>query len=140
MLSNQETYEYMKSEYDAAVDRAKHIGHKGKTKYMESLETAMSILLKSSMDGITTTQEDFGTLAICAIRYCHGRQTYMPSTVQRIISTHLKELSDKDLSVLIDDCDFQERMNLYGDERIDKPGWLKWKELLLAERERRNNG
>ena len=86
---------------------------------------------------IRLEKDDFGTLAICAIRYCHGRQTYMPDLVQGIIRPRLKELSDKDLSVMIEDCDFQERMHLYGDERIDKPGWLKWKADLIAERKRR---
>jgi hypothetical protein len=88
---------------------------------------------------IKLDQENFGTLAICAIRYCQGRQTYMPSLVQGILKPHLKELSDKDLSVMIDDCDFQERMNLYGSDSIDKPDWLNWKKALLSERERRNN-
>ena len=83
------------------------------------------------------TQEDFGTLAICAIRYCHGRQTYMPSLVHNIIVPHLPDLSDKDLMVMIEDCEFQERMNLYGDVRIDKPGWERWRELLIAEKKRR---
>ena len=83
------------------------------------------------------SQEDFATLAICAIRYCHGRQTYMPDLVRSIIRPHLKELSDKDLGVMIDDCDFQARMHLYGDVRIDKPEWLKWAEELRVEKERR---
>ena len=83
------------------------------------------------------SQEDFATLAICAIRYCHGRQTYMPDLVRSIIRPHLKELSDKDLGVMIEDCEFQARMKLYGDERIDKPGWLKWAEELRVEKERR---
>ena len=83
------------------------------------------------------TQEDFGTLAICAIRYCHGRQTYMPSLVRDIIAPHLPDLSDKDLMVMIEDCEFQERMKLYGDVRIDKPGWERWRELLIAEKKRR---
>lgn len=85
-------------------------------------------------------EDDFGTLAICAIRYCHGRQTYMPGLVRGIIRSHLKELSDKDLNIMIEDCGFQERMHLYGDERIDKPGWIKWREELIAERERRTDG
>lgn len=83
------------------------------------------------------TQEDFGTLCICAIRYCHGRQTYMPDLVRGIIVPRLSDLSDKDLAVMINDCDYQKRFRLYGDERIDKPGWLQWKELLLAEKQRR---
>ena len=84
-------------------------------------------------------EDDFGILAICAIRYCYGRQTYMPGVVLGIIRPHLKELSDKDLSVLIDDINFLERMNLYGDEHIDKPEWLKWKEELIVERKRRTD-
>lgn len=84
------------------------------------------------------TQENFGILAICAIRYCQGRQSYMPDLVRKIVIPHLPDISDKDLGVMINDCEFQKDMSLYGDERIDKPGWLRWKELLLAEKERRN--
>ena len=84
-------------------------------------------------------KDDFGILSICAIRYCHGRQTYMPDLVRDIIRSHLRELDDKDLTVMIEDCDFQEQMHLYGDERIDKPGWLKWKADLIAERKRRTD-
>ena len=88
---------------------------------------------------INISQESFGLLCVCAIRYCQGRQTYMPSLVQRIVKGHLKELSDNDLAVMLDDCEFQERMRLYGDERIDKPDWLRWKEALEAERDRRKD-
>lgn len=66
--------------------------------------------------------DDFGILAICAIRYCHGRQTYMPNLVQGIIRQHLRELSDQDLTVMIDDCDFQERMRLYGVNALTSRG------------------
>lgn len=83
-------------------------------------------------------QEDFGTLAICAIRYCQGRQTYMPGLVRRILKPHLWKLSDKDLRVLLEDCESQKRCNLYGDEVIDKPGWIEWKKTLEAEADRRN--
>ena len=81
---------------------------------------------------------NFGTLAICAIRYCQGRMTYMPDWVRGIVRPHLRELTDKDLAVLINDCEYQRRCNIYGDELIDKPGWLKWEQELKAEKERRN--
>ena len=45
------------------------------------------------------TQENFGTLAICAIRYCHGRQTYMPELVRGIVAPHLPDVSDKALTI-----------------------------------------
>lgn len=86
---------------------------------------------------MTIDKEHFGTLAVCAIRYCQGRATYMPDLVRGIIRPHLKDISDNDLGVMIEDCSFQERMNLWGDERIDKPGWIRWKEELLAEKENR---
>ena len=86
---------------------------------------------------IKLTDKDFGTLSICAIRYCHGRMTYMPDLVRGIVRGRLKDISDKDLQVMINDCDFQRNMGLYGDERIDRPGWLKWEQELLKEQEKR---
>ena len=82
-------------------------------------------------------REDFGTLCICAIRYCHGRQTYMPSLVREIIQPHLSELDDKTIGVMVQDCEYQERFSLYGDEHIDKKGWLEWRKTVEAEQERR---
>jgi hypothetical protein len=61
----------------------------------------------------------------------------MPKYVQCICREHFSDFSDKDIGVMLDDCDFQERMNLYGDERIDKPDWMKWREDLLKEKSRR---
>lgn len=90
------------------------------------------------MGTYTLNQEDFGTLCICAIRYCQGRESYMPDLVRDIISPHLEELSDKTIYVMIQDCDFQKRMHLYGDPTIDKPGWIKWEQELLKEKARRN--
>lgn len=86
---------------------------------------------------VKLTQEDFGTLLICAIRYCHGRQTYMPSTVQSIGKQHLTELTDKDLAVLLNDCKSQEKLDMFGDEHVDKPEWINWKRNLEDEKERR---
>ena len=51
--------------------------------------------------------EDFGALAVCAIRYCQGRRTYMPELVRGIIRGHIDEVSDKDLQVMINDCEYQ---------------------------------
>lgn len=64
----------------------------------------------------------------------------MPSLVQGIVRGHFREFSDSDLQVMLDDCDFQRLMNLYGDERIDKPGWLKWEQDVAAEIKRREEG
>lgn len=85
---------------------------------------------------IDISREDLGTLCICAIRYCQGRRTYMPSLVMDIVGRHLSEVGDRDIKIMYDDCRF---MNLsdYGDEVIDKPNWLLWEKTLRKEMERR---
>lgn len=88
---------------------------------------------------IQISDEDFGTLAICAIRYCIGRQSYMPSLVQSIITPHLSELSDKDLGVMIQDCMDLSRNGNFGSEIIDKPKWIDFRTKLLNEQLRRKS-
>ena len=84
---------------------------------------------ESVMDKINISQEDFETLCICALRYCHGRRTYMPSLVQRIVSEHFSDLSDKALAIMAQDKSFQSHMDLWGDQ-CDKADWLRfYKEL-----------
>ena len=78
---------------------------------------------------IDISREDFGTLCVCALRYCHGRQTYMPSLVQQIVIAHFKDLSDKDLKVIADDERFQSDLNLWGDT-CDKVDWKKFYQIL----------
>lgn len=83
------------------------------------------------------SDDNFGILCICALRYCQGRQTYMPDLVRGITRRHFSNIRDSDLQTMIEDCEFQERMKLWGDEKIDKPGWVRWKEELLIEQEKR---
>lgn len=69
-------------------------------------------------------QEDFGTLCICALRYCYGRQSYMPSLVQRIVAAHLKDLSDGDLKIMTDEARSESNMRLWGDgQRYGEVDW-----------------
>lgn len=87
---------------------------------------------------ININKEDFGTLCICALRYCHGRRSYMPSLVQEIVQNHFGDLSEKDLRVIADDERFQREMNLWGD-RCDREDWDKFyyslNEFRQAEKE-----
>lgn len=85
------------------------------------------------------SQEDFATLCICAVRYCHGRKTYLPHLVIEIVGRHLSELSDRDIKVMYDDCRFMTPWD-YGDEGIDKPVWLLWEKKLKEEVRRREDG
>lgn len=88
---------------------------------------------------INIDQKDFATLCICAIRYCHGRQTYMPSLVQGIVKQQIDHISDNDLHIMLEDCNFQAQFELFGDEIIDKPGWLKWRQILEDEIKKRES-
>lgn len=71
---------------------------------------------------IDISNEDFGTLCICALRYCHGRRTYMPSLVQEIVTAHFKDLDNRALTVIADDERFQRDMALWGD-KCDEVDW-----------------
>ena len=78
---------------------------------------------------IDISQEDFGTLCVCALRYCHGRKTYMPSLVQDIVRCHFQDLSGKDLKIIADDERFQEDMSLWGDT-CDMADWKNFYQIL----------
>ena len=86
---------------------------------------------------LTVDEQDFGTICVCALRYAMGRMTYMPDLVRGFIRPLLPRLADKTISVMLQDCEFQERMHMWGDAKIDRPGWVKWKKELEAEMERR---
>ena len=40
---------------------------------------------------------------------------------------------------MVDDINFAERINQLGDERIDKPGWIKFRERINSELEKRKD-
>lgn len=81
--------------------------------------------------------DDFGSVCIYALRYCQGRQTYAPEHIVKIVTENLKEFSDKDIAVMISDCEFQRRMDRYGDPKTDKPIWVAFEKRLKEEREAR---
>ena len=91
-------------------DTAVALGHKSKT-----------IVLDSS---------DFGTLAICAVRYCLGRETYMPHMVMRLLTPLIPLVSDHDLMIL--QRDIAEAPG-YGSPTIDMPAWKSFLEEINAE-------
>jgi len=88
---------------------------------------------------INIDKEKFATLCICAIRYCHGRRTYITRHVMDIIGQHLSELSDSNVRIMYNDCRFMNPSD-YGDEVIDKPDWLLWEKKLREEVRRREDG
>lgn len=75
--------------------------------------------------------EDFGTMAICAVRYALGRQSYMPGLVQSYIMPMLPYLDKRTLSVMRRDIEEAAMMPCgLGDEDIDRPGWMRFLEAV----------
>lgn len=87
---------------------------------------------------IDISQNDFGILCVCALRYCQGRQSYMPRLVQGIVMTHFKDLSDCDLRIIANDERFQSDMNLWGND-CDKDDWQWFYKALREWQAERNN-
>ena len=85
---------------------------------------------------IPDQNNDFGAVLICAVRYCIGRQTYMPELVINFTRPLLSKLDDKTLYVMA--RDIAEADNL-GDAEIDAPMWAEFLAEIEKERKRRKN-
>jgi len=81
---------------------------------------------------------DFSTILLCAMRYALGRETYMPGLVQDFIMAHAEALDEGTRQTMIRDireadhithCDWGTIDGL-GDTKIDRPGWLAFKDWL----------
>lgn len=83
---------------------------------------------------ISPDDDDFQSLCICAVRYCIGRQSYMPGLIQAYLTPMLDLLQQNTLCVMSHDIT---TAGYWGDEKIDKPGWMKFLEDINTEIERR---
>lgn len=84
---------------------------------------------------IPDQNNDFGAVLICAVRYCIGRQTYMPALVIDFIRPLLPKLDSKTLTVM--ERDIIEADSL-GDEQIEPgPRWLHFLDDIREEKQRR---
>ena len=83
---------------------------------------------------ISLDDKDFGAVLNCAIRYCIGRQTYMPGLVIDFITPLLPYLSNKTLWCMERDLS---DATYFGDESIDTPVWMKFKANVEYEVRRR---
>ena len=94
--------------------------------------------MKNNKKYISPTDEDFGLILNCAVRYSLGRRTYVPGAVCDFITPLIPVLSKKTLWCLMNDI---ESADSYGDEQIDKPIWMGLLSNIRCEMDRRvNNG
>lgn len=85
---------------------------------------------------IDADDDFFGAVLNCALRYCIGRQSYMPGLVIDKITQWLPLLSDKTLWCF--ERDIQSADSL-GDPDVDAPRWRKFQSDVQKEIERRKN-
>ena len=93
----------------------------------------------------TSARDDaeIGAIVICAVRYALGRESYMPGLVQDFIMRNPEILTESDRQVIIRDIEEADEIRTYtmkngqtltvdmlGNTKIDRPGWLRLKEWL----------
>lgn len=84
------------------------------------------------------TDDDFGVICLCAMRYALGRETYMPTLVQDFIKRHIEDIPRGNLKTMWDDLRYSENTpHAFGNELIDKPGWIAFMCYLAKELDRR---
>lgn len=74
---------------------------------------------------------DTGAIVICALRYCVGRRTYMPSLVTDWVKRHWDILSESDKNVIKKDIEqiFTDSPRNLGDE-CDVRTWQDFREWI----------
>lgn len=80
---------------------------------------------------MSISDHDFSTMAICSVRYCLGRHTYMPETVADIIIKHKECVDLRDRRIVIKDI--EEYRGRVGFSEVDEPTWKKLQEELRGE-------
>lgn len=89
--------------------------------------------------------EDMGTIAICAVRYALGRESYMPRLVQDFVKRHPEIIDANIKAVMIRDINEADtihectlpsgevmKVDGLGSTLIDRPGWVKFREWLKS--------
>lgn len=130
----------MTGAYVSAVEKQKR-GVKKETrlaKFAEALKCSVDDLRsdvpKSMVD---PANDDFGAVCNCAVRYCLGRRSYMPSLVCRYIISLLPELTDKTLDCFERDIAERKRTGFDFGDSCDYETWDAFYKAVCNEIERR---
>lgn len=143
-----------KRRYELSVTRqelAKQLGHG--SNYIANVELGYRILgereleivadyLKCNASDLKTTlidptNDDFGAVCNCAVRYCFGRRSYMPSLVCGYITTLLPKLTDKTLDCFERDIAERKRTGFNFGDSCDYETWDAFYKAVCKEIERR---
>lgn len=126
--------------YVSAVEKQKR-GVEKETrlaKFAEALKCSVDDLRsdvpKSMVD---PANDDFGAVCNCAVRYCLGRRSYMPSLVCRYIISLLPELTDNTLDCFERDIAERKRTGFDFGDSCDYETWDAFYKAVCNEIERR---
>lgn len=81
----------------------------------------------------------FGAVCNCAVRYCLGRRSYMPSLVCGYLTPLLSELDDNTLACFKRDIDERKKDGFGFGDACDYETWEQFYKAVRKEIERREN-
>ena len=93
------------------------ISKEGKGAKTVSLRTLSMLITDQSRNQLS--DDTFGLILNCAVRYALGRETYVPSSVSDFITPIIPCLSQRTLSVMVQDIEEAEHHSGYGNDTID---------------------
>ena len=88
---------------------------------------------------VDPTNDDFGAVCNCAVRYCLGRRSYMPSLVCGYITPLLPELTDKTLDCFERDIAERKRTGFGFGINCNVETWGAFYKAVCNEIERRKS-
>jgi transcriptional regulator with XRE-family HTH domain len=130
------------SAYVSAVEKQKR-GVKKESKlakFAEALQCSVNDLKSDVPKGVVDpTNDDFGAVCNCAVRYCLGRRSYMPSFVCGYITPLLPELTDKTLDCFERDIAERKMAGFDFGDSCDYETWDMFYKAVYNEIERRKS-
>lgn len=107
-------------------------------KFAEALQCSVNDLKSDVPKGmVDPTNDDFGAVCNCAVRYCLGRRSYMPSLVCEYITPLLPELTDNTLECFERDIAERNRAGFDFGDSCDYETWDAFYKAVCNEIERR---
>lgn len=107
-------------------------------KFAKALECSVDDLRSDVPKGmVDPTNDDFGAVCNCAVRYCLGRRSYMPSLVCGYIISLLPELTDKTLDCFERDIAEHKRTGFDFGDSCDYETWDAFYKAVCKENEGR---
>lgn len=90
--------------------------------------------MKKEEVGNREIPKEFGCLTLCALRYCHGRMSYMPSLIVDATKANWSLLSKNDKTIILKDLAYEIENSRLGMD-CDREMWLQFYDWILNQEE-----